>query len=158
MASTIGRRERERRAPTESGVVVYWLLLESAVAHFEVTRRQLVGAVRKGLLTSRRIFCGDDMAVALSSTELVERYERRDVPLTTATEPSSVSRRELARVKAHLDAAERVERSLQRYADRLEAELAKARHETLAMARALGRAEQLAASSAALPKRILNVS
>lgn len=148
---------KEGAAGAPPAPVVYWLPLDSAVAHFDVTRRQLVRAVRAGRLSSRRIFCGDDMAVALSSAELMERYVRRDVPLEHGHGADGESEGELARVKAHLDAAERVERSLQRYADRLEAELAEARRETLALARALGRAEQLAASSAALPKRILSV-
>lgn len=153
-------------APAQA-TMVYWLPLQSALAHFDVTQRDLVQAVKKGKLTSRRIICGDDLAVALCSRELLESYPRRPEPISPFGSDSAgalVSREtlrdqaaELVRVQASLDAAERVERALQRYADRLEAELQRARQESLALARALGRAEQLAASSAAAPRRIVNV-
>lgn len=147
--------------------VVYWLPLESATAHFEATRGDLVAAVKRGELRSRRIFCGDDMAVALCSAELLERYSRRPEALAPKSkEPGAAlisaealrdQATELARVQAHLEAAERVERALQRYTDRLEAQLARSRREALTLARALGRAEQLAASTAAAPRRVIEL-
>lgn len=159
-----------RRSPSKEGAVVYWLPLLSALAHFEVSRSEIVRAVKEGELRSRRIVCGDDLAVALSSAELLERYPRRPEPVvpespagSKALIPIDVLREqatELARVQAHLEAAERVERSLHRYADRLEAELRAARRESMALAHALGvaegiergRAEQLAGA------RVVSVS
>lgn len=156
-----------KAASTAQGTIVYWLPLQSAIAHFNVAQRDLVLAVKKGELRSRRIICGDDLAVGLCSSELLERYPRRPEPLVparTGQTNAMVSREtladqaaELARVTASLDAADRVERSLQRYADRLETELRTARQESLVLARALGRAEQLAASNAASPRRIVSV-
>lgn len=147
--------------------VVYWLPLEGAVAHFDVDRAELVRAVKDGELSSRRIICADDLAVGLSSAELLERYPRRSQPLVEGGRTAPEDRRmaealreqaaELARVQAQLDAADRVERSLQRYADRLETELETSRRESLALARALGRAEQLIASHAAEPRRIVQL-
>lgn len=144
--------------------VVYWLPLSGALAHFEVERSELVAAVRSGALRSRRILRGEDLVVALSSTELLVHYPRREKPLQASSRPLAGSYEteqslreqaaELARVQGRLAAAEKIERSMQRYADRLEGELAKVRQEALTLARALGRAEQLAASNAAEMQRL----
>lgn len=147
--------------------VVYWLPLEGAVAHFDVERAELVRAVKRGELSTRRIVCADDLAVGLSSAELLARYPRRSAPLVEGGTAGARDAKmadalreqaaKLAVVQAQLDAADRVERSLQRYADRLEAELDRSRKESLALARALGRAEQLLASHGAEPRRIVQL-
>ena len=144
---------------------VYWIPLDEALRHFHAERADIVAAVKRGELSSKRIVCGDELEVALSSAELAVRWSRRSAPLprplraqvpppiavdprvTQLEERLAAEREARARAEGELASADRVERAVQRYADRLEGELERTRKQMLSLARALGRAEQLAASA-----------
>ena len=152
--------QQERSAQqAESRGLVYWISLAEAERRFEATHEQLVTAVRGGRLHTRRILVDSDLVVAASSRELDEVFGRRvakreqaprtevalaDVALRVELEAERVQR---ARLEGELATANKIERSLQRYADRLEVELDQARKQAMTLARALGRAEQLAAGA-----------
>lgn len=140
---------------------MFWISLQEAERHFEVTRASLVRAVRAGKLQTRRILVENDLVVAVSSAELERDYSPRralaaadekpevplaDVALRVELEAERIQR---ARLEGELAASDKIERSLQRYADRLEVELAEARKQAMTLARALGRAERLAGEQAA---------
>ena len=164
--------------------LIFWIPIPEAERRFEVTRSELIQRVQTGGLTARRILCGDDLVIAVSSSELEATYRPRPAsefatggPFTDERESAQTiaelkaqlederqrradledeQRRELeserlktARLEGELGASSKVERSLQAYADRLEDELVSARKQAMTLARALGRAEQLAEAAPA---------
>ena len=169
--------------------LIFWIPIPEAERRFEVTRAELIQRVQTGGLTARRILCGDDLVIAVSSSELEATYRPRPAsefatggPFTDERENAQTiaelkaqlederqrradleegQRQELeaerlkaARLEGELGASSKVERSLQAYADKLEDELHSARKQAMTLARALGRAEQLAAASTArLPEK-----
>ncbi len=154
-------KQREQRVQTspESGLV-YWISLSEAERRFEVTREQVIARIRDGRFEARRTLCDGDLVVAVSSKELEAEFSLRpagSLPLPAQTDDATILdevREELqaervarARLEGELASSDRVERSAQRYADRLERELEESRKQAMTLARALGRAEKLAAAS-----------
>ncbi len=131
---------------TRSHGLVYWLPLEEAVRRFAVSREELTAAARSGDLDVRAKVIGGDVVASVSSRDLTARYgppsadvaappKRPEVPAAPETEAELarvhgqlVAARDRARIldldrarlQGALQAAERIERGLQRYADRLE--------------------------------------
>ncbi|MEM1449040.1 MAG: hypothetical protein AAF957_20930 [Planctomycetota bacterium] len=146
-------------ASTAPGLV-YWLPLDEAVLRFDVDRKELTAAVRRGDIDVRAKVVGGDVVASVCSTELTSRYgPPRSAPLeaptsTPAPAPEDLAeeRRERERLEGQLAASERLERGLQRYADRLEErsdrereayeeKLAQAELMRLQLARVVGRLE-----------------
>ena len=140
---------------SESFPEVVLTLAEAAWAS-GLTRDELEQSVRHGELRVRRIVRGGRVVSVVAMKEL----ERVHLNITTAREDTEESveasnqkiREQLARLEGELDASSRVERSLQRYTDRLEERmavrvselensLAISRQRELTLARALGRIE-----------------
>ena len=157
------RQETRTNTPAEPGLV-FWISLTEAVRRFDVTREELISRVRDGRLQSRRILCEADLVVAVSSRELDVAFSLRPgnglpkIELATEVESADLQglRLELederisrARLEGELASSDKIERSLQRYSDRLEQELEASRKQAMTLARALGRAEQLATRSQA---------
>ena len=132
------------------------LTLAEAAWASGLTRDELQQSVRSGELRVRRIARGGRVVSVVAMKEL----ERVHLSITTEREQTEESiqlsnqamREQLARLEGELDASSRVERSLQRYTDRLEERmavrvselensLAISRQRELTLARALGRIE-----------------
>lgn len=140
---------------SESFPEVVLTLAEAAWAS-GLTRDELEQSVRRGELRLRRIVRGGRVVSVVAMKEL----ERVHLTVTTEREQTEESvqasnqamREQLARLEGELDASTRVERSLQRYTDRLEERmsvriselensLAISRQRELTLVRALGRIE-----------------
>ncbi|MEM9800410.1 MAG: hypothetical protein AAGA20_08790 [Planctomycetota bacterium] len=116
--------------------LVFWLPLDEAARRFDVDRDELIAAVRRGELDVRAKIVGGDVVASVCSTDLALRYgPPRDVPaaapadeiehdvrgrLVAAEDRARVLELDGARLAGQLSVAERLERGLQRYADRLE--------------------------------------
>ena len=155
-----------------SAGLVFWLPPEEAALRFGVTVDELVTATKRGQLRVQAKVAGGELVATLCSTELIARYgePRRgklDQPLGAhhdaelAQLRGELQQREAqlgevelknAHMQGELKAADRVERSLQRYADRVEqrledvsvtyeARLAEGDRLRLNMARTMGRME-----------------
>lgn len=172
--------------------LVFWLPPEEAALRFGVAASELVAATRRGELKVRAKVAGGELVATLCSTELIAKYGapvlgKLEQPLTSADRErveklskeleDSESRTmeaklESARLSGQLEVADRVERSLLRYAERVdkrledvsvtyEAKLQDAERMRLQMARTLGRMEaellklQAGASGAEVPARPL---
>ncbi len=175
--------------------LVYWLPLDEAARRFDVSREGLTAAVRRGDLEVRAKVVGGDVVASVSSTDLAVRYgpprseplpkgaagpqaaigSRDDLDgahgrLVAAEDRARVLELDRARLDGRLETAERLERALQRYADRLEerrerereayeVKLAEAEVVRLQLARVVGRLEadvaQLRGSVAVAPRREL---
>ena len=152
--------------------MVFWLPPEEAALRFGVSVDELITATRSGELQVQAKVAGGQLLATLCSTELIERYgeprrgrieqplgpgdQEELAALRSEVEHKGNSLREAehknVRMQAELDAADRVERSLQRYADRVdqrlddvtvtyEAKLQSAEVLRLNMARTIGRME-----------------
>lgn len=172
-------REPRAHATPHADRLIFWIPIPEAERRFEVARSELIQHVQTGGLTARRILCGDDLVIAVSSSELEATYRPRPAsefapggPFTDERESAQTiaelqaqlederkrradleqeqqralesERLRSARLEGELGASSKIERSLQAYADRLEDELCTARKQAMTLARALGRAEQLA--------------
>lgn len=163
---------------TRAPGLVYWLPLDEAARRFAVSREDLTAAARSGDLDVRAKVIGGEVVASVSSRELTTRYgpprtasivplERREVPpapdtetelqkvhgrLVAAEDRARVLELDRARLEGRLETADRLERGLQRYTDRLEerldetreryeAQLAKAETVRLQLARVVGRME-----------------
>lgn len=153
------QRKSEVAASSESGLV-YWIPLAEAERRFDVTRGQLIERIRDSRFEARRTLCDGDLVVAVSSRELGSEFSLRKKGSLPAPEHEDESRAlgevraELqgervarARLEGELASSDKVERSMQRYADRLEQELEESRKQAMTLARALGRAERIASKS-----------
>jgi|FLOH01.1.fsa_nt_gi hypothetical protein len=160
------------RTEERSGALVFWLPPEEAALRFGVPVDELVAATRKGELQVRANVAGGELVATLCSTELIKRYgmpvrgklevpvpevdqtKLRELRLQLSQQKSRIGEVELknARLDGELKTADRVERSLQRYADKVEkrledvsvtyeAKLQEAERIRLNMARAIGRME-----------------
>lgn len=131
---------------TRSTGLVYWLPLEEAVRRFAVSREELTAAARSGELDVRAKVIGGEVVASVSSRDLTARYgppstdpgappKRPEAPaepeteaelarvhgqLVAAQDRARILDLDRARLQGALQAAERIERGLQRYADRLE--------------------------------------
>lgn len=131
---------------TRSTGLVYWLPLEEAIRRFPVSREELTAAARSGELDVRAKVIGGEVVASVSSRDLTARYgppsadpgappKRREAPaapeteaelarvhgqLVAAQDRARILDLDRARLQGALQAAERIERGLQRYADRLE--------------------------------------
>ncbi len=131
---------------TRSPELVYWLPLEEAIRRFAVSREELTSAARTGDLDVRAKVIGGDVVASVSSRDLTARYgpprpassapPRRQTPaaapeteaelarvhgrLVAAQDRARILDLDRARLHGALETAERLERGLQRYADRLE--------------------------------------
>lgn len=131
---------------TRSTELVYWLPLEEAVRRFAVSREELTAAARSGELDVRAKVIGGEVVASVSSRDLTARYgppsadpvappKRPEGPaapeteaelarvhgqLVAAQDRARILDLDRARLQGALQAAERIERGLQRYADRLE--------------------------------------
>lgn len=152
--------------------LVFWLPPEEAALRFGVDASELVAATRRGELQVRAKVAGGELVATLCSTELIAKYGapalgKLEQPLSSADrERVGELRKELedsesrildgklenARLSGQLEVADRVERSLLRYAERAdkrledvsvtyEAKLQDAERMRLQMARAFGRME-----------------
>ena len=140
--------------------LVFWLPPEEAARRFGVTRAELTRSVRAGQVTMRARVAGGELVATLCSTDLIALYgEPQAVPNpgTAAPDPDELERvhgalveeRDLvrtleldrARLEGQLEASGRIERGLQRYADKLEERLADAESLRLNLARAVGQLE-----------------
>ena len=139
---------------------------------FGVTVEELVTATKRGQLSVQAKVAGGELVATLCSTQLIERYGqplrgKLEQPLGASHEAElarlrgeleqrefqlGVVERKNAHMQGELKAADRVERSLQRYADRVEqrlddvsvtyeARLAEGEKLRLNMARTMGRME-----------------
>ncbi|MFT6040004.1 MAG: hypothetical protein ACJAZ8_001798 [Planctomycetota bacterium] len=161
------------KAATEGGGrLVFWLPPAEAALRFGVSVDELVTATKRGHLSVQAKVAGGELVATLCSTDLIARYgePRRgklEQPLGVAHDAEleqlrgelkqrDVQLGEAELMRAHmqgeLKAADRVERSLQRYADRVEqrlddvsvtyeARLAEGDRLRLNMARTIGRME-----------------
>lgn len=133
--------------------LVYWLPLDEAALRFDVDRKELTAAARRGDLDVRAKVVGGDVVASVCSTELTERYGSPRSTPPEAVEPALEREdREAERLADRLEVSERLERGLQRYADRLEERydrqrdayedrLAEAELVRLQLARVVGRLE-----------------
>lgn len=159
-------------AQKRSAALVFWLPPEEAALRFGVSVDELVTATKRGELQVRAKVAGGDLVATLCSTELIERYgapvrgklaapvapadkaELESLRAELANREERIGHVELknARLAGQLEAADRVERSLQRYADKVEqrvedvsvtyeARLQEAEKVRLNMARVIGRME-----------------
>lgn len=153
------QRTSEVAASSESGLV-YWIPLAEAERRFDVTRGQLIARIRDGRFEARRTLCAEDLVVAVSSRELASEFSLRPkgaLPVAQHEDEAQAlegvrvelqsERVARARLEGELASSDKVERSMQRYADRLEQELEESRKQAMTLARALGRAERIAARS-----------
>jgi hypothetical protein len=159
-------------AQKRSADLVFWLPPEEAALRFGVSVDELVTATKRGELQVRAKVAGGELVATLCSTDLIERYgapvrgklaapvapadkaELESLRAELANREEHIGHVELknARLAGRLEAADRVERSLQRYADKVEqrvedvsvtyeARLQEAEKVRLNMARVIGRME-----------------
>ena len=159
-------------AQKRSADLVFWLPPEEAALRFGVSVDELVTATKRGELQVRAKVAGGELVATLCSTDLIERYgapvrgklaapvapadkaELESLRAELANREEHIGHVELknARLAGQLEAADRVERSLQRYADKVEqrvedvsvtyeARLQEAEKVRLNMARVIGRME-----------------
>lgn len=155
--------------------LVFWLPPEEAARRFGVPREELTGRVRAGELQMRAKVAGGELVATLCSTDLLALYGEPQIGVTqpvageTRARPSSdelnrlhgelveqrdhvrVLELDRARLEGQLETSGRIERGLQRYADKLEDRLADAEVLRLNLARAVG---QLEAEAARLRARL----
>jgi chromosome segregation ATPase len=128
------------------------LTLAEAAWSAGLAREELEVAVRQGELRVRRVLRGGRLVAVVALEELQELHRRQGEVRREAREETHQLRERVARLEGELESSERVERSLNRYADRLEERyaarvgelqqaLALARRREMTLARALGRAE-----------------
>ncbi|MDG1499437.1 MAG: hypothetical protein P8N31_05805 [Planctomycetota bacterium] len=171
-AAVAPRNVAEGTGGKPSAGLVFWLPPEEAALRFGVTVEELVTATKRGHLSVQAKVAGGKLVATICSTELIARYgeprrgkldqplgKTHDAELAQLRDELQQQGRQLGEVQlenAHmqgeLEAADRVERSLQRYADRVEqrledvsvtyeARLAEGDRLRLSMARTMGRME-----------------
>ncbi|MEM9379036.1 MAG: hypothetical protein AAGB93_03725 [Planctomycetota bacterium] len=133
--------------------LVYWLPLDEAALRFDVDRKELTAAARRGDLDVRAKVVAGDIVASVCSTELTARYgPPRSTPPEVPRPALERGDPEAERLAGRLEVSERLERGLQRYADRLEQRydqqrdayedrLAEAELVRLQLARVVGRLE-----------------
>lgn len=132
------------------------LTLSEAAWASGLARADLEAAVAAGEIPVARVVRGGRAVPVVSLADLEALHRRAAGAARASADERSALRERVARLEGELAASERVERSLQRYADRLEersaerareleAALAESRRREMTLARALGRAEALAA-------------
>jgi hypothetical protein len=116
-------------------------------------RGVLTAAIVEGALRSHRLVLHGRVRAAIALSELEAWLRERGAAAEAPSPELAAAREELARMRGELAASERVERSLQRYADKLEersdrrlgeleAALVESRRREMTLARHLGRAEE----------------
>lgn len=145
--------------------LVFWLPPAEAARRFGVTRDELTRRVRSGEVTMRAKVAGGELVATLCSTDLIAVFGAPSEGAAREPEPKVggadldalhgelVAEREAvrlleldrARLEGQLETAGRVERGLQRYADKLEDRLEEAEVLRLNLARAVGQLEAEAA-------------
>lgn len=131
---------------TRSPGLVYWIPVDEAVRRFAVTREDLTAAARSGDLDVRAKVIGGEVVASVSSADLTARYgppvaasgarpkqqvttaapeteaelARVHGQLVAAKDRARILDLDRARLQGALETAEKIERNLQRYADRLE--------------------------------------
>ncbi|MDF1798709.1 MAG: hypothetical protein P1V81_06000 [Planctomycetota bacterium] len=154
--------------------LVYWLPIAEATRRFDCGREAVTAAVRAGDLEVRAKVIGGEVVASVSSRDLTALFgeplgaptpaepvaapapepelERLHGQLVAAEDRARVLELDHARLEGRLETADRVERGLQRYADKLEtrldetreqyeARLLEAEHLRLNLARVVGRME-----------------
>ena len=89
--------------------LIYWIPIPEAERRFEVTRTELIRRVQTGGLTARRILCGDDLVIAVSSSELETLWRQRPASALATGGPFS-DERETSATIAELNAQLEAER------------------------------------------------
>lgn len=138
---------------TRSKGLVYWLPVDEAVRRFAVTREELAAAAKSGALDIRAKVIGGEVVASVSSRDLTAHYgppkasprgpqQRLEAPaapeteaelarvhgqLVAAKDRARILDLDRARLQGALETAERIERGLQRYADRLEVRIEETR-------------------------------
>ncbi len=141
---------------TESRFPGAVLTLAEAVWASGLSRAELEAAVRAGELTVRRVVRRGRAVAVVPLAELERLHRRHDATRRATEDEGHALRTRVARLEGELATSERVERSLQRYTDRLEerttarlreleATLAESRRREMTLARVLGQKEALLA-------------
>jgi chromosome segregation ATPase len=147
----VAPEEASRALPGGDATDVVLTLVEAAWAA-GLSRGALQERIRSGELRVRRVMREGRVVSVVRLKELEAVHRRCAREAESARDERAALRERVARLEGELESSTRVERSLQRYADRLEERsearvrrlesgLAEARRREMTLARALGRAE-----------------
>lgn len=117
-----------------------------------IPRQELLESIREGRIEARRFVRGGRVIAAVSLKDMERLFAERDERPSWDGDEVARMRERIARLEGELHAADKVETSLQRYADKLEermstrvadleTQLAEAHRREMTLARALGAAE-----------------